>query len=407
MNATTPQALAATAIDDPNGRAYGRAPGQPDPLLMQVGPGTPMGEYLRRFWHPVALSSDATSRPRKVRVLGEDLILFRDGKGRTGLLYPHCMHRGTSLYYGRVEDEGIRCCYHGWLFRIDGECLEQPCEPNGGARKEVARQPWYPTQEKYGLVFAYFGPADKQPQMPKFSHMDTLAEGESYEVDNSGFGGYADYNAPSIVPCNWLQDFENVMDPYHVQVLHSTFSGVQFSEKFISMPKVEWSYTEDGVVYHAYRTLDNGGKLTRVNSVFMPNISAVPRVDASEGQAPGLGWYVPVDDHSHTTFWVSKVTAETRGQLYRGLAMHNGKYWSELTEEERQAFPGDAEAQMSQGTQPRHGEWHLAMSDRGVSMVQRMLKAEVQKVQQGENPIGVTFDANAPAIQVKSGNYYS
>jgi phenylpropionate dioxygenase-like ring-hydroxylating dioxygenase large terminal subunit len=390
MNATTPQTLA-PALDDPRGRAYGRAPGQPDALLMQVGPGTPMGEYLRRFWHPVAVSSEVTNRPRKLRVLGEDLIIFRDGKGRAGLLYPHCMHRGTNLYYGRVEDEGIRCCYHGWLFKVDGECIEQPCEPNGGQRKEVARQPWYPVQEKYGLVFAYFGPADKQPQMPRFSHMETLAEGESYEVDNSGFGGYADYNAPSIVPCNWLQDFENVMDPYHVQVLHSTFSGVQFSEKFISMPKVEWSYTEDGVVYHAHRTLDNGGQLTRVNSVFMPNISAVPRVDASEGQAPGLGWYVPVDDHSHTTFWVSKVTAETRGQLYRGLAMHNGKYWSELSEEERQMYPGDAEAQVGQGSQPRHGEWHLATSDRGVSMVERMLKAEVQKVQQGDNPIGVTF----------------
>ena len=87
--------------------------------------------------------------------------------------------------------------------------------------------------------------------------------------------------------------------------------------------------------------------------------------------------------------------------------MHNGKYWSELTEHERQSFPGDAEAQMSQGTQPRHSDWHLAMSDRGVSMVQRMLKAELQKVQLGQDPIGVTFDPDAPAIQVKSGNYYS
>ena len=405
MNAS-PQPIS-SFINDPKGRAYGRAIGQPDPSLVQVGAGTLMGEYLRRFWHPVALSSAVTDRPRKIRILGEDLVIFRDGKGRVGLLYPHCMHRGTSLYYGRVEDEGIRCCYHGWLFRVDGECLEQPCEPDGGQRREVARQPWYPTQEKYGLVFAYMGPPDKQPLMPRFSHMETLAEGEFYEVDNSGFGGYADANAPSIVPCNWLQDFENVMDPYHVQVLHSTFSGVQFSEKFISMPKVEWSYTDHGVIYHAHRDLENGGKLTRVNSVYMPNISAVPRVDASEGQAPGLGWYVPVDDHSHTTFWVSKVTEQTKGRLYRGLAMHNGKYWSELTEEEHQRYPGDAEAQISQGSQPRHGEWHLAMSDRGVSMVQRMLKAEVQKVHQGESPIGVTFDEDAPAIPVRSGNYYA
>lgn len=394
-------------LADTESRAYGRKPGTPDEMLVQVGPGTPMGEYLRRFWHPVAVADQVTTTPKKVKILGEDLVLFRDGKGRVGLLYPHCMHRGTSLFYGRVEDEGIRCCYHGWLFRVNGECLDQPCEPEGGQRKELARQPWYPTQEKYGLVFAYMGPADKQPEMPRFSHMETLAEGESYEVDNSGFGGYADANAPSIVPCGWLQDFENVMDPYHVQVLHSTFSGVQFSEKFISMPKVEWEYTDTGMIYRAYRTLDNGGTLTRINSVFMPNISAVPRVDASEGQAPGLGWYVPVDDHSHTTFWVSKVTSETRGKLYRGMAMHNGKYWSELTDEERQKYPGDAEAQISQGSQPRHGEWHLATSDRGVSMVQRMLKSEIKKVQQGQDPIGTVFDPAVPTIEVKSGNYYS
>lgn len=397
----------ATHLEDTQGRAYGRAPGSPDEQLVQVGPGTPMGEYLRRFWHPVAVADQVTTTPKKVKIMGEDLVLFRDGKGRVGLLYPHCMHRGTSLFYGRVEDEGIRCCYHGWLFKVNGECLDQPCEPEGGQRKELARQPWYPTQEKYGLVFTYMGPPEKQPEMPKFAHMETLAEGEFYEVDNSGFGGYNDANAPSVVPCGWLQDFENVMDPYHVQVLHSTFSGVQFSEKFISMPKVEWSYTDTGVIYHAYRTLDNGGTLTRINSVFMPNISAVPRVDASEGQAPGLGWYVPLDDHSHTTFWVSKVTKETAGKLYRGMAMHNGKYWSELTEEERQKYPGDAEAQISQGSQPRHSEWHLAMSDKGVSMVQRMLKSEVKKVQQGQDPIGVCFDPDAPVIEVKSGNYYS
>jgi nitrite reductase/ring-hydroxylating ferredoxin subunit len=365
-----------------------------------------MGEYLRRFWHPVAIAQDVMAEPRKVRILGEDLIIFRDGKGRIGLLYPHCMHRGTSLFYGRVEAEGIRCCYHGWLFSVQGHCLEQPCEPDGGLRKDLARQPWYPTQEKYGLVFAYLGPADKQPQMPRFSHMESLSEGESYEVDNSGFGGYADSNAPSVVPCNWLQDFENVMDPYHVQVLHSTFSGVQFSDKFALMPKVEWHYTDHGVIYQADRTLDDGRQLTRVNSVFLPNISAVPRVDAREGQAPGLGWYVPVDDDSHTTFWVSKVTADTRGKLYRGLAMHNGKYWSELSEKEHQQYPGDAEAQTSQGSRPRHGEWHMAQSDRGVAMVQRMLKKEIQKVQNGETPINATFEEDAPVIEVKSGNYY-
>ena len=392
---------------DMGGRAYGRQVGQPDEVLTKVGPGTPMGEYLRRFWHPVALSSQAGDTPRKVKILGEALILFRDGQGRPGLLYSHCMHRGTSLYYGKVEKDGIRCCYHGWLFQVDGQCLEQPCEPEGGRRLQNARQPWYPVVEKYGLVFTYMGPPERQPMMPRFSHMETLADGEFYEVDNSGFGGYADANAPSVVPCNWLQDFENVMDPFHVQVLHSTFSGVQFSEKFVSMPRVEWSYTDEGVIYQAYRNLDEGRTLKRVNTVFLPNISAVPRVDASEGAAPGLGWYVPVDDYSHTTFWVSKVNRSTCGKLYRGLAMHNGKYWSELTEAEHQKHPGDAEAQVSQGAVPNHGEWHLATSDKGIGMVHRLLKNEIKKVQDGGDPIGANFDATREPIKVLSGNYYS
>ncbi|HXE15672.1 MAG TPA: Rieske 2Fe-2S domain-containing protein, partial [Stellaceae bacterium] len=135
-----------------DGTAYGRQNPTHDAALTEVRAGTPCGEWLRRFWHPVALSSDATTRPKQVRLLGEDLILFRDRKGRPGLLYPRCMHRGTTLFYGKVEDEGIRCCYHGWLFGVDGTCLDQPCEPEHGLHRDVARQPWYPVEERYGLV---------------------------------------------------------------------------------------------------------------------------------------------------------------------------------------------------------------------------------------------------------------
>src|SRR5262249_53121520 len=117
------------------GTAYGRGAQHPNAILTQVGPGTPCGEYMRRFWQPVLASHTVTTRPREVRILGEDLIIFRDGAGRPGLLYPRCMHRGTTLLYGHVETDGIRCCYHGWKFAVDGTCLEQPCEPNGGERR--------------------------------------------------------------------------------------------------------------------------------------------------------------------------------------------------------------------------------------------------------------------------------
>ena len=117
------------------GTAYGRATPTFDATLVQVGAGTPAGEMLRRYWHPIAVAADVGARPANVRVLGEDLILFRDLRGRPGLLYPRCCHRGTTLYYGTVEADGIRCCYHGWLFDVQGRCLDQPCEP----REKVAR----------------------------------------------------------------------------------------------------------------------------------------------------------------------------------------------------------------------------------------------------------------------------
>ena len=140
------------------GSGYDRKPSTYNKDLTEVGRGTPMGELMRRYWHPVGLAADAGQTPKPVRALGEDLILFRDGQGRPGLVVARCCHRGTTLYYGRVEERGIRCCYHGWLFDVEGRCLEQPCEPGGGRIRERIRQPWYPVQERYGLIFAYMGP---------------------------------------------------------------------------------------------------------------------------------------------------------------------------------------------------------------------------------------------------------
>ena len=133
-----------TQRDRDLGTGYAMKPSTTRTELTSVGRGTPMGELLRRYWHPVGLVADATDIPRKVRVLGEDLVLFRDKHARVGLLHARCCHRGTTLYYGKVEEDGIRCCYHGWKFDTEGHCLEQPCEPEGGLFKDKVRQPWYP-----------------------------------------------------------------------------------------------------------------------------------------------------------------------------------------------------------------------------------------------------------------------
>jgi len=178
-----------TQRDRDLGTAYALRPPATRTELTSVGRGTPMGELLRRYWHPVGLLSDATDIPRKVRVLGEDLILFRDKGGRAGLLHARCCHRGTTLYYGKVEDDGIRCCYHGWKFDAEGRCLEQPCEPEGGLFKDKVRQPWYPVQERYGLIFAYLGPAEKKPVLPRYACLETMDDGEFVEADDSSIGG--------------------------------------------------------------------------------------------------------------------------------------------------------------------------------------------------------------------------
>src|SRR5713226_2550503 len=129
-------------------------------LLTRIGPGTPMGELMRRYWHPVAVARELTHEiPTKfVRVLGEDLVLFLDKSGNTGLIQDHCAHRGASLLYGRVEERGISCAYHGWLYDTDGNCLETPAEPAGSMFHLTVKVRAYPVMRMAGIYFAYLGP---------------------------------------------------------------------------------------------------------------------------------------------------------------------------------------------------------------------------------------------------------
>src|ERR1700710_2576963 len=169
------------------GTAYAMGPSTTRTELTEVGRGTPMGELMRRYWHPIGLISHATPPPREGCVVGEGLILFRDGQRRPGLVQARCAHRGTTLYYGKVEEHGIRCCYHGWLFDVEGHCLDQPCEPEGGLHRDKARQPWYPVEERYGLIFAYMGPLDRKPPLPRYDTLENLGDDEHLEQDRDSF----------------------------------------------------------------------------------------------------------------------------------------------------------------------------------------------------------------------------
>jgi len=381
------------------GTAYEFTPGLPRLELTQVGRGTPYGEVLRRYWQPIALSSDANTTPHHVRVLGEDLILFRTGRGRPGLLYPRCAHRGASLFYGGVERDGIRCCYHGWVYDTEGRCLEQPCEPENGLHRDRIRQPWYPVHERYGLVWAYLGPPDRKPLLPRYDVLETAAADESLITDGSGVGG----GGPAFLDFNWLQHWENVLDPFHVPILHARFSGFQFSPEMALMPEVQFEYTARGVRSTQLRSLGDGRTLRRVTEVMFPNLRVVPSPRLAAGPTNILGWVVPCDDESFQIFTVARDAAPDF--LIKLRSTYGGKTWSELTEEEHQRMPGDYEAQKSQGTITLHGDDHLITTDQGVAMLRRMMAKQIRNVADGGDPPGVIFHGN-DVIAIEGGNFF-
>lgn len=368
--------------------------------LTEVGRGTPMGELLRRYWHPVGLSEDATATPRLIRALGEDLILFRDGTGRAGLVHPRCAHRGASLYYGKVEETGIRCCYHGWLFDVEGNCLEQPCEPEGGAKRDLVRQPWYPVEERYGLVWAYMGPAERKPLLPRHEILETLAPGEILDTDARSIGG----GGPVIVDFNWFQHYENIVDPFHVPVLHGTFSGTQFVDAMADIPEVQFDLHDLGVRVTSFRDLGTGKRLRRVTEVITPTLRIVPspRLDPA-GPCTLIGWVLPIDDTSFRIYTAGKVAA--RGDLQKIRSRMNGKLWEELSDAEHQLFPGDYEAQKSQGDITWHNHEHLARSDIGIVMLRRYMLRQVEIVAEGGDPAGLAFEPGSEMVRTPAGNF--
>ena len=383
------------------GTAYGRPKPSSRLELAQVGAGTPMGELLRRYWHPIGMAADANDTPRQVRVLGEDLILFRDKTGRPGLVYPHCAHRGSSLFYGKVEERGIRCCYHGWLFDVQGHCVEQPCEPDAGAKScSKVRQPWYPVQELYGLIWAYMGPPDKKPVLPKYECLEMLEDGEFLEANDDSIGG----GGPQVIPCNWLQHYDNLVDPFHVVILHATFSGTQFVEQMAVMPEVTWDTQAHSVRTISIRKLPDGNTLRRISEAGLPTLRVIPSPRIGRyGMVESLGWVLPIDDHSFRIYVVGRV--REKGELVKMRSRLNGKLWEDLTEEEHQRFPGDYEAQVSQGAIAHHSEEFLATSDLGLVQLRRLLHKQLKAVAEGQDPAGVSFDPDAPPVKFSAGNF--
>jgi nitrite reductase/ring-hydroxylating ferredoxin subunit len=361
-----------------------------------------MGELLRRYWQPVGLAQDAGGRARRVRILGEDLILFRDGQGTTGLVYPRCCHRGTDLYYGKVEQEGIRCCYHGWLFDAEGHCLDMPVEPNGGKSfKPKVRQPWHPVVERYGLIFTYMGPPDLRPLLPRFELLESLGEGEFIEGDDTGIGT----GGGDIAPCNWLQHYENVMDPLHVPILHDGFSGTQFVGPMGIIPDVRFETFEYGVRSYQYRDLEDGRSLNRITETVLPNVRVVASPRLVPGRTESIGWTLPIDSTTYRIYTAARVqeTNAIRGQRSKP----GGKVWRDMTEQEHQDYPGDWEAQVGQGPITYHSEEHLGASDRGLIMLRKMLRDGLKAVAGGRDPAGIARIPGEELIPSAAGNWFN
>jgi phenylpropionate dioxygenase-like ring-hydroxylating dioxygenase large terminal subunit len=358
---------------------YRRSAPAPDPELTQVGPGTPGGEYLRRFWQPVAFAREVGTTPLRVRILGEDLVVFRDRGGRTGVLHLHCAHRGTSLEYGIPVERGIRCCYHGWVYDVDGACLETPGEPAGSRFRERVRQGAYPTHELAGLIFAYLGPPDHRPAFPMY---------DSYDVPGHQLMPAARFT----LPCNWLQVKDNSMDPVHTAFLHALSSGYQFTVAFGVVPELDWTLTEAGMVYIATRRV---GDLVwvRVCDYMPPNVHQFTREleDATQVKAASrpviIRWAVPNDDEETTNFELAQVdpawglTAEQVGQP--GFGQSEDRPYAE-----RQRHPADFDAQASQRRIAVHALEHLGSADRGVIMLRRIVRDGIRAVAAGQDPWG-------------------
>ena len=382
-------------------------------LLTQTGPGTPCGALLRRYWQPVALTEElpvggATCR---VRLLGEDLVLFRDDQGRPGLLGIHCSHRGTDLSYGRVENGGLRCLYHGWLYDVTGRILEQPGEPGGGANRDGIRHLSYPCQEKGGVIFVYMGPSEP-PLLPNYEFLSVPEEQRTV--------------TKILLNCNYLQANEGNIDPVHLSFLHRKLEETEIDPHRVVpgsnasdnsllaqdiAPTIEVEVTDFGLRIYAVRRSDPAGTYLRVTNFVIPNLAAFGGSTVAEGYS--VHWHVPVDDTSHWkyVFMFSRtrpLEPELRNKNavettldYRLARNAANRYRQDSGAMKAESFTGmglnfqahDAFATESQGPiQDRTAE-HLVSSDKAIIAARKLLVNAIKAVQEGREPPHVIRDA--------------
>ena len=362
-------------------------------LLTRVGPGTPAGELLRRYWHVVAAAVELSDEKpkKKLRILGENLVLYRDRKGTYGLVAEKCSHRGVSLYYGFVEDDGIRCAYHGWKYDACGKCIDQPFESPAAGFKEKIQHPAYPVVKCAGLLFAYMGPPEKLPILPKW---DLLVRQD----------GTRKIDVCETLRCNWLQAMENSVDPTHTYFLHSHTLKLKGNPDHVpfhyrAVSKIDFEL----VTYPTWAGIQKqrvfAGEDSPVETphpLIFPNILFVP---VRIGYA--MHFRTPIDDHNTQVFQFrfsptknGSIPAEPEDAPIEFVRTTNdgGEFHMEnFTSQDHMAWE-------TQGPMADRANEHLGESDRGVIMFRKLLREQIQAVQNGQSPVGVNMDLNEDRI---------
>jgi len=395
-------------------------------LMTRVGPGTPAGSLLRRYWQPAALVDELDADPeqplRALRRLGQDVVLFRDPQGRVGMVDRACPHRGADLAFGRLEDGGLRCVFHGWLFDVDGRCLETPAEPAGSRLCESIRQRAYPVLEKAGVLWAYLG----EGAPPAFPHFDCFVAPDSHVFAFKG-----------LWECNWLQALEVGIDPGHASWLHrffededpSTSYGRQFRSASMDSdapmtrllrehgnPEIRIERTDYGMRLATLRRIDDARTHMRITNLLFPQAFVIPM----SAEMTISQWHVPIDDTA--CYWYSLFTsfgapvdkATMRAQRlktypapdYRPVVNRANQWGYDAREQRTQTFTGmgfdinvhDQFACESMGPVQDRGREHLGSTDKGIVLYRRLLVDAIRKNAAGERPLMVLDDAQARTL---------
>jgi 5,5'-dehydrodivanillate O-demethylase len=365
-------------------------------LLTRVGPGTPGGEMMRRYWHPVGGVDEfsATRSTKRVRLLGEDLVLFRDRQGHYGLIAEACPHRRVSLAYGIPTDEGIRCPYHGWHFDHHGQCIEQPNESAQTCFKQRIRTPAYAVEELGGMLFAYLGP-EPRPLLPRY---DGFVAAPAIRMIGQ-----------AVVPANWLQIMENSVDQVHTEWLHGQLHEhlkeqqgqdvkVSISRKHL---KIGFTEFEHGIIKR--RLLE--GQSEDCDDWQIGHPLVFPTMLAVGYASPQWGMYAfqirtPMDDthtlHLWYTAYVPPPGTKVAPRLLERVPVYEVPYLDKKGEYALDMIDAqDIMAWVTQGPVAERTLENLGSTDQGLAILRRMVHREIKKVERGEDPLGTMRDVRA------------